>query len=296
MINELKKLKYNARKVIYQFYPLLACKQRYYWTYGEKINLDNPRTVDEKNIWLMYNRYKNDQRIIDLIDKAKLYEVYGKDEKARQYLNVLYKVYDKASDIEWDKLPDKFAVKCNHGCGMNIFITDKNSVDREAVVKKLDRWMKEKQLMEFGGVQYKTIKPKIVCERFLETPDGKPPVDYKLYCCNGHVEAVEVIVDRFENYHYVLVDRNFKNLPFGKDSINDENVIDGLKPKKWPDFVEAAEYLSHKYPYVRVDLYDYEDRPLIGEMTFFPMDGVNGFFEMEGQLKLGDKVDIHYGE
>ena len=296
MVQQLKKIKYSLRKQVYKVYPLLACKQRYYWTYGEKINLKDPKTLDEKNIWLMYNRYIKDQTIIDLIDKTKLYEIYSRDPMAKVYLNQLYGIYDKTSDIIWDELPNSFAIKCGHGCGMNIFVKDKSSADKEKIFEQLNAWLRRKETTEFGAIQYNKIKPRIVCERFLDTKDGKPPIDYKMYCCNGKLEAVEVIMDRFDSYHYVLVDRDFKNLPYGKDSIEDETLINSITPIHWNDFIDAAEYLAHPYPYVRVDLYDYHDKPLIGEMTFFPMDGVNGFFEKRGQIELGQKVDIHYGE
>lgn len=42
-----------------------------------------------------------------------------------EILNELYGVYDRVEDINWEDLPDKFALKWNNGCGFNIFCHDK---------------------------------------------------------------------------------------------------------------------------------------------------------------------------
>ena len=52
-------------------------------------------------------------------------------------LTEIYGIYDDANKIDFSKLPNKFALKCNHGCGYNIICTDKNNLDKEDIVKKL---------------------------------------------------------------------------------------------------------------------------------------------------------------
>lgn len=40
-------------------------------------------------------------------------------------------MYKNAEDIDFNKLPKKFALKGTHGCGYNIICTDKEKLDLE---------------------------------------------------------------------------------------------------------------------------------------------------------------------
>ena len=60
-----------------------------------------------------------------------------------EILNELYGVYERPEDIPWDKLPQRFVLKCNHGCGYNILCRDRSSFDRAAATRMLKRWMRE---------------------------------------------------------------------------------------------------------------------------------------------------------
>ena len=48
-------------------------------------------------------------------------------------------VEDNADDIDWEKLPKRFVLKCNHGCAYNIVISDKKCIN----IKKITQtWIK----------------------------------------------------------------------------------------------------------------------------------------------------------
>ena len=42
-------------------------------------------------------------------------------------LNDLIGVWDSVDTIEWDSLPEKFVLKCNHGQGYNVICTNKET-------------------------------------------------------------------------------------------------------------------------------------------------------------------------
>ena len=58
-------------------------------------------------------------------------------------LNRLLAVYDRPEDIDWDALPERFAVKWNFGCGYNLICTDKSALDTNAAEKQLRAWGRE---------------------------------------------------------------------------------------------------------------------------------------------------------
>ncbi len=279
----------KVRSVVYGVFPQKLLYDRFKWEYGRRINRNHPVLFDEKIILLMLKEYSKDIRVIRCVDKGEIHSYYS-EKGMESILNEMIGLYHNVEDIPWEELPDKFALKCTHGAGCNIFVSDKNTADKEAIKRKLIEWQKMDFSTLYGGIQYRHLKHDILCEKLLETADGKPPTDYKFYCIHGHVECIEVIMDRFDNYHYYLVDRDYKILPFGKGAIKDQSFADKEKPEIYTDMLELAEKLSSEFPFVRVDLYAFNGKPMLGEMTFLPLDGINLFFEDEGQRYLGDKL------
>ena len=78
-------------------------------------------------------------------------------------------VYDSFEEIDFDKLPNQFVIKCNHGCGYNIIVKDKSKLDLAYVKEKLDYWMKKNFAFKHGyELHYRDIQPKIIIEKFIE--------------------------------------------------------------------------------------------------------------------------------
>ena len=132
----------------------------------KKVDLKNPKTFNEKIQWLKIHDYPTNQLVIDGADKYKVRE-YVKKKGLGDILVPLIGHWDKPEDIDWDSLPDKFVLKCNHGCAYNILCNDKNKFDKVEATKRLKKWMKE----DFGAfnieTHYSQIKPHITCEEFL---------------------------------------------------------------------------------------------------------------------------------
>ena len=85
-----------------------------------------------------------------------------------KYLVELLGVYNNSGDIDFNKLPNKFVLKCNHGCGYNIICNDKNKLNINRTIKTLDKWMKEDFSLVSAEPHYRKIDRKIICEQFLE--------------------------------------------------------------------------------------------------------------------------------
>jgi hypothetical protein len=176
-----KKAYFSSRKfalgLMYDLSPTLATRCHYYWSLKRPLNLKKPSDFNEKIQWLKL--YAHDELVIKCADKYGMYE-YVKSCGNTDVLNEVYGVYDSTNQISWDALPEKFALKCTHGCGYNVVTNNKRSLDRDVVFAKLDSFLKVK----FGRVSiephYDKIKPRIIAEKYIETSAGLLPTDYKI--------------------------------------------------------------------------------------------------------------------
>lgn len=159
----LNRMKYKAATMIS---PKLCTKMRYKEAFGKKINLKNPKTLNEKLLWLKLNRYMKNPLVIQCADKFAVRE-YIKDCGCEDILIDIYGVYDKAEDIPWEELPERFVLKWNFGAGMNIVCTDKSALNKDEVIAQMKKWGKRKYWLEFAEMQYKYCKKKIICEKLL---------------------------------------------------------------------------------------------------------------------------------
>ena len=175
------------------------------------LNLENPQTFNEKIQWLKL--YDSTPIKTQLADKY-LVRDYIKEKIGEEYLVPLLGAWDKFDDIDFDKLPDKFVLKCNHGSGWNIIVTDKNNFDRAEAKKKMDTWMQKNFAFCAGfELHYKNIKPKIIAEKFIE---GEMH-DYRILCFNGEPKIVwddKDVVDRTKHSRNIY-DTEWNLLPVG---------------------------------------------------------------------------------
>jgi hypothetical protein len=143
------------------------------------INFDNPKTFNEKIQWLKL--YDSTPIKILLSDKYKVRDYIAK-KIGKEYLNTLYGVYDTFEDINFNILPNKFVIKCNHGSGYNIIVKDKSKLNLKVIKEKLDKWMNENFALAYGlELHYRDIKPKIIIEKYLDDGTGDLR-DYKITC------------------------------------------------------------------------------------------------------------------
>ena len=86
---------------------------------GYKLNLDNPKTFNEKIQWLKFN-YHN-PLLTKCADKVEVRN-YIKEKIGEQYLVPCLGVYNSPDEIDFNKLPNKFVLKVSWGCKQNILL------------------------------------------------------------------------------------------------------------------------------------------------------------------------------
>ena len=214
--------------------------------------------------------------------------------------NILTKMYgkwDDASKIDFNTLPNQFAIKCNHSCGMNIICYDKSKLDTEATRKKLDKWMHENH-SEFFERHYALIKPMIICEELIPNEaDGFFPMDYKIHCAHGKPIFIQCCLERTDSDvgKRLVYSPEWKKLPY---VVHDYHYTDDElpRPKHLEKMLEAAHILSSGLDYARIDFYDTEKRGVIfGEITLTPMGGWLSFFTQEALDLMGNEIKKGHG-
>ena len=269
--------------------PTLNTKLRYKSAFGKPLDLNNPQTLNEKNQWLKLNTYYKNPLVKECADKYKVRD-YVTRIGCKEILNELIAVYEDADDIEWDILPSSYAIKLNSGCGFNIVVPDSKKLNRIETVEKLTKWIKIKYYLDYSEMQYKDVKPYILIEKYLKPKTGVLPEDYKFYCMNGRAEYVMVCIGRdFGHPKFYFYDRNWNFVPF------QEQVDPHLeKPKRIDEAFVYADKLSKPFPFVRTDLYLFDDSIYFGELTFTSAGGLDKDITPEGLNRMGEMIDLNY--
>ena len=253
----------------------------------KKVDLKNPKTFNEKIQWLKIHDYPTNQLVIDGADKYKVRE-YVKKKGLGDILVPLIGHWDKPEDIDWDSLPDKFVLKCNHGCAYNILCNDKNKFDKIEATKKLKKWMKE----DFGAfnieTHYSQIKPHITCEEFL----GDCIIDYKFFCFNGEPKYIyvssDLIHDREAQIGFFYLDGT--KMPLIRDDYAPMD-IENLPPF-FDEMKKSAQILCQDFSFVRVDFFIANGRYYFAELTFTPSGGMMPFNPDKYDLEWGKLIDL----
>lgn len=270
--------------------PLLFSKLRFYAKVGRPLNLKKPQTLDEKLVWLMlYWRHPLKTRCGDKYTMRS----YVKEHGLGHILPKLIGVYKNSSDIDYNSLPERFVLKCTHGCGFNVICRNKSALDFKEINKKLDKWMKVDFSKVYGEPHYALMKPRIICENYLNNLDNGAPNDYKVYCFYGNAHCTMVCSERDsdEGTKFDFYDREWKNkLPYSRSSISADRIIE--KPEAYEDIIAAAEKLSKPFPFVRMDFYSLNGKAIIGEMTFSPGGGIDTGYTDFAQYELGRMIDL----
>lgn len=253
---------------------------------GKTLDLDNPRTYNEKIQWLKL--YDSTPVKTMLADKY-LVRDWVKETIGEEYLIPLLGVWDRAEDIDFESLPDQFVLKTNHGSGWNIIVCNKSDLCIPEIRKKLNDWLHTNYAFCFGlELHYKDISPRIVAEQYINA--GKTPPDYKFLCFNGKVKYIWVDTGRFTDHKRDIFNTDWSLLPFSIEYPNTHLVIE--RPQNLEKMISLAEQLSADFVHVRVDFYDLNDKIYFGEMTFTPLSGAGLILPQAFDRLMGDLMEL----
>jgi len=254
---------------------------------GKDLNLENPKTFNEKIQWLkLYDRNPEYTRMVDKY----LVRDYIAKTIGPEYLIPLIGVWDHPDEIDFDNLPNQFVLKCNHNSGLGMCICkDKTKLNVNSVKNELKKGLSQDYYLTGREWPYKDVPRKIIAEKYMVDDSGYELKDYKLHCFNGTVKYTLVCSDRFSGLgeRLTFFDREWSVMPLERRRYP-KSEVEIKKPKSYEKMVELAEKLAKNIPFVRVDFYDVNGKIYFGELTFYPGSGFEEFVPYVWDENLGD--------
>lgn len=289
--NPYKIFNFLAAKGLFNWLPDKPyLKLRFRASMGKKLNLKNPQTFNEKLQWLKLNDRKPEYTM--MVDKYES-KKYVANIIGEEYIIPTLGVWDKFDDIDFDKLPDKFVLKCTHDSGGLVICKDKSNFDKRAAKLKIEKSLKHDYFKWGREWPYKNIKPRIIAEQYMEDSALHELRDYKFFCFNGVADCVMVCVGRSTgNTKFYFYNKEWKLCRYnvlGKSIIGNGDV---KRPNNISDMFAIVEQLSQKIPFSRIDLYNVNQKIYFGEITFFPDSGFDPNLMLEADFYFGSKLNL----
>lgn len=284
--------KHFVAALIYRFGTCLPDKTYLRWMYylecGHSLNLDNPQRYNEKLQWLKL--YYRNPMWTQMVDKYAVKELVS-ERVGSEYVVPCLGVWERAEDIEWDKLPIQFVLKTNHDSGNNgVFICrDKSKIDKAKWTKKINASLKRDTSIPGREWPYKDVERCVFAEDYLEDATGELR-DYKFFCFNGVVKYLFIATERQSGREvkFNYFDADFNDLGIVQHHPMSDKKIE--KPKMFEEMKALAAELSKGLPEVRVDLYEVNGRIYFGEYTFFHHGGMVPFHPDEWDFVWGNDI------
>lgn len=266
-------------------------KWLYRLKFGKKLNLENPKTFQEKIQWLkLYNKKPEYTQMVDKYEvKSYISALIGE-----QYIIPTLGVWDTPEDIDWEKLPQQFVLKTTHGGGNGgvVVCQDKSKLTKGQAVAKLKKSLKQDIYKTYREWPYKNVKKRIIAEAYMsdDSEFNKGDLtDYKFYCFNGNAYKVMVCTDRNigkpKFYSFDKAWNLLRHNNMGKAAPADFTLP---KPEGMEEMFDLVEKIAAKLPFARVDMYYVKDRIYFGEVTFYPASGLDP--------NILPEIDLLYGE
>ena len=253
--------------------------------FGYSPDLEHPKTMNE---YICATKISDEKLDYDVYTDKYEVRKYVKKTIGNCYLNGIIGIYDSFDEIDFEQLPDAFAMKATHGSSYNVIVQDKSKLNKTKTKQKFDRWLKENFYYKDREKNYKNIKPRIMCDAFLLPKDGQLE-EYKLFCFKGKVGFIQhnkqINSKRYDN----IFNSSWNILPvkYGYNGFTGDT-----KPENGDELIEVAEKLAAQFEFVRVDLYNVDGRIVFSELTFHSGGGLIPFEPKEYDRKFGKLLDL----
>lgn len=292
-----------AAKGIYNYLPDEKYLPKIYFANtGRKLDLQSPKTFNEKLQWIKL--YDRQDKYVIMSDKYLVKDYVAKIIGSDHIVPTLG-VWDDPNLINFEQLPNRFVLKCNHNSGLGMCICkDKDSLDIQKVRANLAKGLAQDYFKHDREWTYKKIPRKILAEKYMEDSnvteilpgikaDGL--IDYKFYCFNGDPRFLYVgfanIIDGSKHDLLTYLTLDWKLAPFSRSDHEALPIIPN-RPTCFDEMVEYSKALSVGIPFVRVDFFVIDNHIYFSEFTFTPGGGYGIFSPEEWERKLGDWIKL----
>ena len=247
-------------------------EQKAYHNLGYFPNLLNPRSWNEKTLWLALH-YSNPV-ISAGTDKGTAKDWVARN-VGKEYVVPLIGMYKDVNEIDFSTLPDRFVAKLNDGWGADqvMIVRDKSLLQIDKAKALMSSW-----LYPWKNYYYKNMcvlkdlkrdDTSIIIEQFLDAGDGRLPVDYKIFFCNGTPKFALVVENRFaRGTTKTFVDMDWNVIPLTRPG--EKRSETPARPEQLKKMIELGSQIAKDVPLVRIDYYELDGRIYIGELTYLP--------------------------
>ena len=254
---------------------------KYWLTFGEKCDLDNPKTFQEKLQWIKLNDRKPIyHQMVDKYDAKR----FIAERVGEEYVIPTLGVWDRFEDVDFDSLPNQFIIKNTHDSGTYFICKDKSKLDIKEVRKRLLIDSRKEDYYVFSREwPYKGLKHRIIAEPLLNDKKNDYLTDYKFFTFNGE-----------PMFFYITSNRGReggKLLDLNQYGYYNNDITPEL-PRNLSEMINLSRILSKSTYHLRVDFYEVDDRVYCGELTFFDGGGLHPFTPEKYNRILGDWIKL----
>lgn len=274
----------------FECFPSLISDEKHskllFWIiFGYIPDFNHPKTMNEyicatkiDDSKLVYDKYTDKYMVRDYVSR-----VIGE-----QYLNKVLGIYSSFDEIDFDLLPKSFVLKATHGSSYNIIVKDVNQFDKRAAKKRFDKWLSENFYFKDREKNYKNIKPRIMCDVYLEPADEELE-EYKIFCFRGKVGFIQHNKMLNGERHSNIFDAGWNLLPvqYGYSGFTND-----CKPENGDELITLSEKLSQPFEFVRVDLYNVDNKIIFSELTFHSGGGLIPFKPKDYDREFGKMLGL----
>ena len=256
--------------------------QLYHDKLGARPDLEHPRGFNEK---ILFKMLRDRRPMLTLFSDKLRVRDYVRQVAPALALPTLYWWSSRAESLPFDRLPNEFVLKANHGSGWNLLVENKTELRRDDLVRLGRRWLKCDFTIVGREWAYRDIRRAVYAEQLLRSRDNVLPPDYKLFVFGGKLRLIQVDRDRFTRHTQVLYDADWRLIE-GTVAASQGPPIE--RPQSLSLMIEAAEALAADADFLRVDLYDIDGKAYFGELTSSPNKGLSRFRPPSLDRILGD--------
>lgn len=257
---------------------------------GQKLDLKNPQTFNEKLQWLKI--YDRKPEYTTMVDKFTV-KRWVAERIGEEYIVPTLGVWESFGDIDFGELPNQFVLKCTHDSGGLVICRDKSVLDRKAAREKLEKCLKKNYYYHSREWPYKNVVPKVIAEEYLQDAKSENLPVYKIFNFKGEPKIIQGIQnDKTEKECIDYFDLNWNKLDMRQNYPNSSREDMLLRPQQLEKMIELSRKLSSDIPFVRTDFYEVNGKIYFSEFTFYSDGGMAKFYPEMWDKILGEWIKL----
>lgn len=257
-------------------------------TNGKILNLEHPKLFNEKIQWLKL--YDRNPEYHNLVDKYEVKKIIAQ-KIGKEHIIETIGIWNTFDEIDFEKLPNQFVLKCTHDSGSAVICKDKIRFDIKSAGTKLEFCRKRNYYCLSREWVYKDLRPRIIAEVYMKDAVEPDLKDYKIFCFNGIPRLIQVDGDRFSGHYRNLYTTTWKYIDGYIEYPTNSNKISDV-PKQLNEMLRLAKILSEGILFVRVDFYIINEKIYFGELTFSHGAGYEDIFPESLEMEMGNWINL----